>query len=48
MVEGLLRSEDSIEDPYIDAFRAMGYMDLQPHQQRVIEAAAKHARALAR
>jgi hypothetical protein len=25
----------------------MGYMDLQPHQQRVVEAAAQHAAALA-
>ena len=47
VVEGLLRSEQSIDDPYIEAFRAMGYMDLQPHQQKVIEAAARHAAALA-
>jgi acetoin utilization deacetylase AcuC-like enzyme len=47
VIEGLLRSEESIEDPYIEAFRGIGYMDLQPHQQTVIEAAAKHAAALA-
>jgi acetoin utilization deacetylase AcuC-like enzyme len=46
VIEGLLRSEESVEDPYIEAFRGMGYMDLQPHQQKVIEAAAKHAAAL--
>jgi acetoin utilization deacetylase AcuC-like enzyme len=47
VVEGLLSSEDSIEDPYIEAFRGMGYTDLQPHQEQVIEAAAEHAVALA-
>ena len=47
VIEGLLGSEESIEDPYIEAFRGMGYTDVQPHQQEVIEAAAQHAAALA-
>jgi len=47
VIEGLLGSEESIEDPYIEAFRGMGYMEVQPHQQQVIEAAAQHAAALA-
>jgi len=47
VIEGLLGLEDSIEDPYIEAFRGLGYMELQPHQEAVIEAAAIHAAALA-
>ena len=47
VIEGLLGLEESIEDPYIEAFRGLGYMDLQPHQEAVIEAAAAHAAALA-
>jgi len=47
VIEGLLASEESIEDPYIAAFRGMGYMDVQPHQQKVIDAAAQHAAAIA-
>ena len=39
VIEGLLGLEQSIEDPYIEAFRGMGYMDLQPHQEAAIEAA---------
>jgi acetoin utilization deacetylase AcuC-like enzyme len=46
VIEGLLRSEESIEDPFIEAFRGMGYMDLQPHQEAVVEAAAKVAAAV--
>src|SRR3954447_20215227 len=33
VIEGLLGLDESIEDPYIEAFRGMGYMDLQPHQE---------------
>lgn len=40
VIEGLLGIEKVVEDPYIEAFRGMGYMDLQPHQEAVIEAAA--------
>ena len=47
VIEGLLGLDERIEDPYIEAFRAMGYMDVQPHQQKVIDAAAQHAAALA-
>ena len=47
VIEGLLGSEESIEDPYIAAFRGMGYMEVQPHQQAVIDAAAQHAAAIA-
>jgi acetoin utilization deacetylase AcuC-like enzyme len=48
VIEGLLRSETSVEDPYIAAFRGMEYMDLQPHQEAVIERSAELAAALAR
>jgi len=47
VIEGLLRSETSVEDPYIAAFRGMEYMDLQPHQEAVIERSAELATALA-
>jgi acetoin utilization deacetylase AcuC-like enzyme len=46
VIEGLLGIETQVEDPYIEAFRGMGYMDLQPHQEAVIEAAAKVAAAI--
>jgi acetoin utilization deacetylase AcuC-like enzyme len=46
VIEGLLGLEESVEDPFIEAFRGMGYMDLQPHQEAVIEAAAKVANAV--
>ncbi|MDX6590243.1 MAG: hypothetical protein QOI84_1517 [Solirubrobacterales bacterium] len=47
VIEGLLGLEDSVEDPFIEAFRGMGYMDLQPHQEAVIEAAAEVASRVA-
>ncbi|MGE5408684.1 MAG: class II histone deacetylase [Syntrophothermus sp.] len=40
VIEGMLGIEKQVEDPYIEAFRGMGYMDLQPHQEKVIEDAA--------
>jgi len=43
VIEGLLGLDESIEDPYIEAFRGMGYMDLQPHQETAIEASARIA-----
>jgi acetoin utilization deacetylase AcuC-like enzyme len=46
VIEGLLGIETLVEDPFIEAFRGMGYMDLQPHQEAVIEAAAKIAAAV--
>jgi acetoin utilization deacetylase AcuC-like enzyme len=45
VIEGLLRIETEVEDPYIEAFRGMQYMDLQPHQEEVIEAAATRLRS---
>jgi len=39
VIEGLLGLEQTIEDPYIEAFRGIGYVDLQPHQEQAIEAA---------
>ncbi len=47
VIEGLLGLDESIEDPFIEAFRGLGYMDLQPHQEAVLEVAAAHAAALA-
>jgi acetoin utilization deacetylase AcuC-like enzyme len=46
VIEGLLGLDERIEDPYIEAFRGMGYMDLQPHQDAVIVEAAKVAAAV--
>jgi acetoin utilization deacetylase AcuC-like enzyme len=46
VIEGLLGIETQVEDPYIEAFRGMGYMDLQPHQEAVVESAAKVAAAV--
>ena len=46
VIEGLLGIEQSVEDPYIEAFRGIGYVDLQPHQEAVIEAAAEVAAAV--
>jgi acetoin utilization deacetylase AcuC-like enzyme len=40
VIEGLMRTTESIEDPFIEAFRGMGYQDLQPHQEMAISAAA--------
>jgi acetoin utilization deacetylase AcuC-like enzyme len=39
VIEGLLRSSESIEDPFIESYRSMEYVDLQPHQERVISIA---------
>ncbi|MBK5220061.1 MAG: class II histone deacetylase [Thermoleophilia bacterium] len=44
VIEGLLGIDKVVEDPYIEAFRGMGYMDLQPHQEAVIEAASSQLR----
>jgi hypothetical protein len=33
-----------VEDPFIEAFRGIGYTDLQPHQEAVIEAAVERLR----
>ena len=46
VIEGLLGLDERIEDPFIEAFRGMGYTALQPHQEAVIEAAAKAAAAV--
>ena len=44
VIEGLLGLGDKVvEDPFIEAFRGIGYVDLQPHQEAVIEEAAKVA-----
>jgi acetoin utilization deacetylase AcuC-like enzyme len=43
VVEGLLGIEKGVEDPFIEAFRGIGYVDLQPHQDAVIVEAAKVA-----
>jgi acetoin utilization deacetylase AcuC-like enzyme len=41
VIEGLLGLGDKVvEDPYIEAFRGIGYVELQPHQEAVIEDAA--------
>jgi acetoin utilization deacetylase AcuC-like enzyme len=40
VIEGLLGIEKQVEDPFIEAFRGIGYVDLQPHQEAVIEDAA--------
>jgi acetoin utilization deacetylase AcuC-like enzyme len=46
VIEGLLKIDTVVEDPFIGAFRGIGYTDLQPHQEAVIEAAAKNAEAI--
>jgi acetoin utilization deacetylase AcuC-like enzyme len=46
VVEGLLKIDKVVDDPFIEAFRGIGYTDLQPHQEAVIEAAAKNAEAI--
>lgn len=46
VIEGLLGIDKRVEDPFIEAFRGMGYTGLQPHQEAVIEEAAKLAAAL--
>jgi acetoin utilization deacetylase AcuC-like enzyme len=39
VIEGLLKIDQVVEDPFIVAFRGIGYTALQPHQDAVIEAA---------
>jgi acetoin utilization deacetylase AcuC-like enzyme len=46
VIEGLLGIEKVVEDPFIEAFRGIGYVELQPHQEKVVEAAAKVAKAI--
>jgi acetoin utilization deacetylase AcuC-like enzyme len=46
VIEGLLGIEKQVADPYIEAFRGIGYVELQPHQEAVIEDAAKVASAI--
>jgi acetoin utilization deacetylase AcuC-like enzyme len=46
VIEGLLGIEKQVEDPYIEAFRGIGYVELQPHQEAVVEEAAKVANAI--
>jgi acetoin utilization deacetylase AcuC-like enzyme len=45
VIEGLVGLEERIEDPFVEAFRGMGYTELQPHQEAVIEAAANRLSA---
>jgi acetoin utilization deacetylase AcuC-like enzyme len=40
VIEGLLRAEVSVEDPFIYGFAGMGYTELLPHQEAVIDAVA--------
>jgi hypothetical protein len=40
VIEGLLKIDKQVEDPFIEAFRGIGYTALQPHQEAVIEDAA--------
>jgi len=40
VIEGMLGIEKQVEDPFIEAFRGIGYVELQPHQEKVIEDAA--------
>ncbi len=40
VIEGLLGIPKQVEDPFIEAFRGIGYVELQPHQEAVIEDAA--------
>jgi acetoin utilization deacetylase AcuC-like enzyme len=47
VIEGLLKIDQVVEDPFIVAFRGIGYTALQPHQEAVIEAAAGRLRASA-
>jgi acetoin utilization deacetylase AcuC-like enzyme len=48
VIEGLLGLSDKVvEDPYIEAFRGIGYVELQPHQEAVIEGAAGRLKATA-
>ncbi len=46
VIEGLLGIEKQVEDPFIEAFRGMEYMDLQPHQEEAIERSAAVAAAV--
>jgi hypothetical protein len=46
VIEGLLRIDKQVEDPFIEAFRGMEYMDLQPHQEEAIERSAAVAAAV--
>ncbi len=47
VVEGLLGIPKRVEDPYIEAFRGIGYVELQPHQEKVLEDAAARLRTAA-
>jgi hypothetical protein len=48
VIEGLLGLGDKVvEDPFIEAFRGIGYVELQPHQEAVIEDAAGRLRTTA-
>jgi acetoin utilization deacetylase AcuC-like enzyme len=47
VIEGLLKIDQVVEDPFIVAFRGIGYTALQPHQDAVIEAAVGRLRASA-
>lgn len=40
-IEQLMRTPPRVEDPYIEAFRAMAYTELQPHQDQAIRRAER-------
>jgi len=40
VLEGLLRAKVSVEDPFIYGFSGMGYTELLPHQEKVIDEVA--------
>jgi acetoin utilization deacetylase AcuC-like enzyme len=46
VIEELLGVEQRIEDPFTAVFRAMGYMDLQPHQDEAIRRAEANLNAI--
>jgi acetoin utilization deacetylase AcuC-like enzyme len=46
VIEGLLGTPPGVEDPFIEAFRGIGYVELQPHQERVLEEATAVAKAI--
>jgi acetoin utilization deacetylase AcuC-like enzyme len=46
VVEELLGEETRIDDPFTEVFRAMAYMDLQPHQDEAIRRAEENLEAI--
>jgi hypothetical protein len=41
-IERLMGVPPGVEDPFIEAFRAMAYTELQPHQDAAIERAERN------